>query len=67
MVAELNNDASGKFKSFIYYLDRHIGLDEEKHTPLALKMVKELCGENDSKWKECIEYGKSVMRSRINF
>jgi len=67
IVAELNNDSSGKFKPFIYYLDRHIGLDEEEHTPLALKMIKELCGEDDSKWNECIEYGKSVMSSRIKF
>ena len=67
IVADLNNNSSGKFKSFIYYLDRHIGLDEEEHTPLALKMIKELCGEDDSKWNECIECSKSVMRSRIEF
>ena len=45
---ELNKKHHGKLKSFIYYLDRHIGLDEDEHTPAALKMVKQLC-ENDEK------------------
>ncbi len=67
IVADLNNDSSGKLKSFIYYLDRHIGLDEDEHTPLALKMIKEICGEDEIKWDECVECGKSVMRSRIKF
>ena len=67
IIADLNNDSSEKLKSFIYYLDRHIGLDENEHTPLALKMIKELCGEDEVKWNECIECGKSVMSSRIKF
>ena len=67
IVADLNNDSSGKLKSFIYYLDRHIGLDEDEHTPLALKMIKEICGEDEIKWNECVECGKTVMGSRINF
>ena len=37
---ELDKKHKGKIKSFIYYLDRHIGLDENEHTPAALKMVK---------------------------
>ena len=67
IVGDLNNDSSGKLKSFIYYLDRHIGLDEDEHTPLALKMIKEICGVDEVKWNECIECGKTVMRSRIKF
>jgi hypothetical protein len=67
LVHDLNNNSSGNLKSFIYYLDRHIGLDENEHTPLALKMIKEICGDDEIKWKECIECGKSVMKSRIKF
>ena len=67
IIADLNNHSSGKLKSFIYYLDRHIGLDEDEHTLLALKMIKEICGKDEVKWNECIECGKSVMRSRIKF
>ena len=67
IVGEINNTSSGKLKSFIYYLDRHIGLDENEHTPAALKMIKELCGDNELKWEEAILCGKSVMKSRITF
>ena len=51
----------------IYYLDRHIGLDEDEHTPAALKMIKKLCNEDELKWKQTIECGKSVMQARITF
>lgn len=67
LVYDLNNNSSANLKSFIYYLDRHIGLDEDEHTPLALKMIKEICGDDEIKWKECIECGKDVMESRIKF
>ena len=67
LVHDLNNNSSANLKSFIYYLDRHIGLDEDEHTPLALKMIKEICGDDEIKWKECIECGKDVMKSRIKF
>ena len=67
LVQDLNDNSSGKYKSFIYYLDRHIGLDENEHTPLALKMIKEICGDDELKWKESIDCGKNVMKSRIKF
>ena len=67
LVQDLENNSSGKFKSFIYYLDRHIGLDENEHTPLALKMIKEICGDDEKKWRESIDCGKDVMQSRIKF
>jgi len=67
LVQDFENNSSGKFKSFIYYLDRHIGLDENEHTPLALKMIKEICGDDEQKWRESIDCGKSVMKSRIRF
>ena len=67
LVQDLESNSSGKFKSFIYYLDRHIGLDENEHTPLALKMIKEICGDDEKKWRESIDCGKDVMQSRIKF
>ena len=67
LIQDLESNSSGKFKSFIYYLDRHIGLDENEHTPLALKMIKEICGDDEKKWRESIDCGKNVMQSRIKF
>ena len=67
LVQDLENNSSAQYKSFIYYLDRHIDLDEDEHTPLALKMIKEICGDDEKKWRESIECGKNVMKSRIKF
>tara|TARA_Y100000748_G_scaffold234567_1_gene198503 strand:+ start:1015 stop:1797 length:783 start_codon:yes stop_codon:yes gene_type:complete len=67
IIGEINKTSNGKLKSLIYYLDRHIGLDEDEHTPAALKMIKELCNQDESKWKQTVECGKLVMQSRITF
>ena len=67
IVGEINKTSNGKLKSLIYYLDRHIGLDEDEHTPASLKMIKELCNEDESKWEQTVKCGKSVMQSRITF
>ena len=67
IVGELNKSSDGKLKSLIYYLDRHIGIDEDEHTPAALKMIKELCNEDELKWEQAVECGRSVMQARITF
>ena len=35
--------------------------------PNEVKMIKEICGDDEQKWKESIDCGKNVMRSRIKF
>ena len=35
-----------------YYMERHVQLDEERHTPMALRMLTDLCGDDDGKWQE---------------
>jgi len=67
LLNELNKKHRGKIKSFIYYLDRHIGLDEDEHTPAALKMVKQLCGNDEKKWIEATEAAQIAMKARITF
>ncbi len=67
IIKEMDRSLKGKLKSFIYYLDRHIGLDEDAHTPAALKMVKELCGDDERKWTEATEAARAAMKARIHF
>ena len=51
-VAALNN-GSGDLSTFVDYLRRHIQVDSEEHTPMAMQMLVDLCGDDDEKWAAC--------------
>ncbi|MEJ8804219.1 DUF3050 domain-containing protein [Pontibacter sp. H249] len=65
LIADLNERFPGKLDTFMYYLDRHVQLDEEVHTPLALQMVSELCGDDDEKWQEALDVSIACIEQRI--
>jgi hypothetical protein len=51
--------------SFRYYLDRHIELDGDKHGPLAIQMIKELCHNSDQKYKDVLDISQQALMHRI--
>lgn len=53
-VAALNEE-SGQLSTFVDYLRRHIQVDSEEHTPMAMQMLADLCGDDADKWQQCEE------------
>jgi hypothetical protein len=49
----LNQQLGDRLSTFVDYLRRHIQVDSEEHTPMAMQMLADLCGDDDRKWAAC--------------
>ncbi len=58
------NERTGSLSTFIDYLARHIQVDAEEHTPMAMQMVTDLCGDDEAKWAQCAETIKLALAAR---
>jgi len=63
-VAALDSERGG-LSTFVDYLRRHIQVDSEEHTPMAMQMLAELCGGDPSRWAECEDTITTALRARI--
>jgi len=67
LVADLGQRFPGQLDTFIYYLNRHIELDEDHHAPLAHQMVRDLCGTDPQRWQQAAEVAQQGMVARVAF
>ena len=58
------DDAAGALLTFKDYLARHIEVDGEQHTPMAMQMLIDLCGGDDTKWAECAKTVQLALEAR---
>lgn len=49
----------------VYYMRRHIELDQDEHGPLAEKLLAELCANQPERWNEAAETACQALESRI--
>lgn len=65
MIKKMNRDKEQIFDQTIYYFERHIEVDGDTHGPLAIQMIKNLCGTDPNKWNEAISASKTALKMRI--
>lgn len=63
-VAALNEEF-GELGTFVDYLRRHIQVDSEEHTPMAMRMLADLCGDDSAKWAQCEDTVNSALGARV--
>ncbi|MGV9269766.1 DUF3050 domain-containing protein [Kitasatospora sp. NPDC003701] len=59
------DDPDGALTVFKDYLARHIEVDGEQHTPMAMQMLIDLCGEDDAKWTACADTVRLALQARV--
>ena len=64
IVRELAALHAGQLNTFRYYLERHIEVDGEHHSHLAMEMVSDLCGDDPIKWEEAANAAIRALEQR---
>ncbi|WP_020598629.1 DUF3050 domain-containing protein [Spirosoma panaciterrae] len=65
MIQDLNMNFPGNISRFTYYLERHIEVDGDHHSHLALQMTANLCGDKDAFWQEAEQATIASLQQRI--
>lgn len=55
----------GRLSRLVYYLERHINVDKDRHAPMALRMLQALCGRDPARWREAAESARACLRARL--
>lgn len=65
LVNDIHNNFPDSISIFKYYLERHIEVDGDHHSHLALQMTSNLCGSNDQLWESAEKASIESLQKRI--
>lgn len=66
IVNDIHKNFPDSISIFKYYLERHIEVDGDHHSHLALQMTSNLCGTNEQYWKEAEQATIESLQHRID-
>ena len=64
LVRRLKEAYPQQLDTFTYYLERHIEVDGDHHSQLAIQMVNELCGNDPAKLEEATQFAIQSLQMR---
>ena len=65
IVAEVSREYSGNLDDFVYYLDRHIEVDEGHHGPAAVRLLELICEGNPKRVEKAHDAAVAALQARI--
>nr|WP_295923674.1 DUF3050 domain-containing protein [uncultured Dyadobacter sp.] len=65
IIGDMHKNFPGSISIFKYYLERHIEVDGDHHSHLALQMTANLCGDNETRWQEAEAATIESLQKRI--
>ena len=63
-VIMVSQQHGNRLETFCDYLARHIEVDGEEHTPMAMQMLADLCGDDDIRWQQCVDTVNQALAAR---
>ena len=66
IVNDIHKNFPDNISIFKYYLERHIEVDGDHHSHLALQMTSNLCGKDEQFWKEAEQATIQSLQKRID-